>query len=215
MYHKEGFLLHIVDSSEYVINNVKCYDSGDKLRITFNWPFDIQQVYIFATKSAIVVAEQVNQGCGKLFTLQEYKKLGGFFTEKIQGEMSYYIYPFMREDGQDILYDQNNENYITFVEKTIVTYQIREKRGLSFDDIYKNYEVTFEANYPVQENIVCYTKKKNELPRDINDGTLYYFGEPINPRQQVKRVIRTLRNEHVRLFINNNRLFDLVEHRRD
>ena len=203
--------MRIIQSDEYIIKNTKCHDDGDKLRIIFNWPNGIGQVYIFAAKYAAPVAELMEQGGGKLFTLQEYKKLGGYITEKAQGETHYYIYPLMREGGENILYDQTGENSVSFIDMTFITCQICEKTGWGFDNGYKNHEITLEANYPVEKNIICYVKKKNEPPRDNNDGTLYYFGEPIEPNQPITRIVRTMKNEYLRIFVRDEVYYGIIQ----
>ena len=200
----------VVESGESIIKNVKINDDGSKLRITFDWPVGVQQVYVFASSLDIFDIHHVNlTSDGKLFTLQEYKKLGGYVTEKNQGEMHYYIYPFIREDGKDILVNQpeTSGNSVKFIDKTMIRCQIREKSRWSK---YKNYEITLEANYPVQEKILCYVKKKNEPPRDISDGTLYYWNDTINSGQTVRRIVRTLKNEHMRMFVRDEVMYGIV-----
>ena len=105
----------------------------------------------------------------------------------------------MRDGTNDTLHDQTCGNFASFIEKTIITCKVCEKTGR-----YKNYELTLSSNYPVQANTICYVKKKNAQPVDINDGTLYYLGEVIEPGQTVKRIVRTLKNEYIRMFINSD-----------
>jgi len=185
-------------SGEYIIKNVKCSDNGStKLQITFDWPVGVQDVYIFASHLASDNFD-IHQAAGKIFTLQEYKKLGGFETSKMPGRTFYYIYPFVRcaEEG-DILHNQDGTNFTEFCEITKIKCLMREKNGIGAS---KNFEITLSANYPVGSDIICYVKKKNEIPTNINDGTLYQFGAPLEPGQDVTRVVRTARNEYIRLF---------------
>ena len=176
---------------DYYIKNAKCHDSGDKIRIIFDWPIGIQQVYIFI--------DELSDN-GKLFTLQEYKKHGGFVTEKVHGETKYYIYPSTRKSGEDVLYEQNGDNFVCFIEKTTINCHIHSAIGKK----YVNHEVSLSANYRVESDIICYVKKKNAPPMDITDGTLYYLSEAIEPGDVLTRIIRTAQNEYLRFFVIDN-----------
>jgi len=149
------------------IKNIKCHDEGGKLRLTFDWPIGVGEVYVN----------------GKLFTLQEYKARGGFVTEKIRGRTVYYI-----SDSEVAL-----GSSVCFIEKTLITCKIREISGFGYDKRYKNHEITLTTDYPVPENVICYS---------IGDN-IYCFGEAIPADRPLMRVIRTGRNDHIRIFIDS------------
>ena len=151
------------------IKNIKCHDEGGKLRLTFDWPIGVGQVYVN----------------GKLYTLQEYKARGGFITEKIRGSTVYYISESEAEQGSSVC----------FVEKTFITCKIREISGLGYDKRYKNHEITLTADHHVPENVICYTIGDN-------DDMLYYFSDALLAGQPLKRVIRTMKDEYIRMFID-------------
>ena len=114
------------------ITNAKCQNHGNKLRITFDWPVDLNQVYIN----------------DKLFTLQEYKKQGGFFARKEFGDNIFVISPA-----------QNSEEFCTLIhtEKAVINCTITPKSGFGYSRLYSSYQLIFESNYPVAENIVQYS----------------------------------------------------------
>ena len=182
------------------INNIKCHEDGNKLKITFDWPIGLQQVYIFTLPYTNNIDD------GKLYTLQEYKKLGGYVTEKKPGETNYYIYPYVHQDGECVIIDHHT-NSVKHIEVTKISCQIREKAGLGK---YKNHYITLEANYPVPDNIICYIKKKGDPSRDINDGTLYYWGDIIQPAQPVTRIVSTLKDEYISVFVRNEELYGVI-----
>lgn len=163
------------------VKNIKCHDDGSKLRITFDWPVGVGEVYVN----------------GKLFTLQEYKTRGGFVTEKLRGRMVYYISDNEFEQGC-------LANSVCFVEKTFVTCKIREIAGLGYDRRYKNHEITLMVDYPVPGDAICYEK---------NSDGIYHFGEPIMPGEPLVRVIRAMKDEPVRIFVNSEfeELYGIVE----
>ncbi|MCL2386298.1 MAG: hypothetical protein FWC89_01995 [Defluviitaleaceae bacterium] len=205
--------MRVVEAEEdKTIKNVKCYDNSDNIRLTWNWGQGVQQVYIF-TEGLNVNETDANaenfSNDGKLFTLQEYKKQGGCILPKNAGAFVYYIYPFQRVDGEDILYDQpHNQNQISYTCKTTINVTIVEKAEptmlssfFSSGGRYKNHEVTLTSNYNVSADIIGYVKNENAPPTDINDGTTYLLGEPLQANQPLTRIIRTERNEYLNLFI--------------
>lgn len=123
---------------------------------------------------------------GKLYTLQEYKARGGFITEKIRGRTVYYISDSDAEQGCSVC----------FVEKTFITCKMREISGLGYDKRYKNHEITLTADYHVPENVICYAIGDS-------DDVLCYFGEAVPAGQPLKRIIRTMKDEYIRVFIDD------------
>ena len=160
------------------INNIKCHKHNRKLKLTFNWPPSILEV-------------QVNE---KLFTLQEYKKNGGYITEKTPGYTTYTIAPI--KNGKILCEYSDN---ITHLEKTIITYEINESRF----GRYTNHLVTLTANYPVPPKILQYSRSAVNNLVDNNATALYYLYEEISTVQPLTRVIRTPKYEKLHFFINN------------
>ncbi|MCL2578044.1 MAG: hypothetical protein FWE27_08345 [Defluviitaleaceae bacterium] len=161
------------------ITNIKCREDGEKIKLTWSWPPEIELVYVN----------------GKLFTLQEYKKRGGCFLGKIPGITTYQICPFKRENGEDILYEQSE---ITVSFKTTINCAV--KTG-AFGSRYKNHVITLTSEHDVPTDIICYEKG------DIT----YFFGEPLKAETPIIRIVRTEKNEHIRLFIREEftELYDL------
>ena len=121
---------------------------------------------------------------GNLFTLQEYKTRGGFVTDKLRGKTVYYISDNEVEQGSSVC----------FVEKTFITCKIRDINGFGYDKRYKNHEITLTADYPVSADIICYEK---------NCDGIYFFGEPIMPDEPLVRIVRTMKEEQLRVFVNS------------
>ena len=168
-----------------MIDNIKFHDFNyNQIKMTFSWPLDTQEVFIN----------------DKLFTLQEYKKLGGFITKKIPGKMSY-----------EICTNNGVTANSTFICKTYIKYNILTKTGLGFDPRYKNYEITLQANYPVPKDIICYTIKKNDLPRDISDGRLYYWNEMLAQNTQTTRIVRTMQDEFLQIFVKDDIYYGVIQ----
>jgi len=116
------------------MQKIKIYDENANLRITFDWPQNVGEVYI---------ATAPPPEMGRLFTLQEYKGQGGFVTPKLPGVTTYYIYPT----------DWGEVGQISYTFRTDIDVQIREKIGR-----YKNHHITLCATHPVPQDVVCYVK---------------------------------------------------------
>ena len=158
------------------IKNIKCHNHNRKLKLTFDWPPGISEV-------------QINE---KLYTLQEYKKNGGYVTKKSQGLTTYEIFPI--KEGEIM---RENGDSVTHLEKTILVYEIKET-GVGK---YTNHIITFSANYPVPPKILCYVRSINRLV-DISQETMYYLYEEIPATHDLICVVRTPKNERLHLFIN-------------
>ncbi|MCL2223485.1 MAG: hypothetical protein FWB96_00790 [Defluviitaleaceae bacterium] len=177
------------------ITNIKCREEGEKLKLTWSWPQEIEQVYVFEN------AEFEN---GRLFTLQEYKKRGGVFLKKPQGVSTYYICAFRRENGEDILFKEL-ENAISFTNKTEISCVISKKSEMPvFGSQFQNHEITLTATHTVPADTICYTKNEN--------GIVYFFGEQLQANEPTTRIIRTEKNEYIRPFVReeSTELFLLI-----
>ena len=217
-----GHILHVAEfeigePGEYkgTITNLKCYDEGENIRLTFNWGAGVEQVYIFENedKNEGDASPEVNQNSGgRLFTLQEYKKRGGYIRAKRPGRFTYRVYPFVRdESGRDILSEQP-ENSITHICKTDIALTIEESTGVA----YKHYKITLTAQHSTPPDIVLYVKyseTEDAHPGNASDGVAYLFGEMLDAGKPVTRIIRTETNEYLRFFINqiNSELYNLTE----
>ncbi|MCL1882915.1 MAG: hypothetical protein FWF81_04085 [Defluviitaleaceae bacterium] len=176
--------------SDRAITKIKCHDEDENIRITWNWPQDISQVYIFADKELT---------SGKLFTLHEYKKRGGCILKKPVGVSTYYIYPFLREGGEDILCAQpQGENQVSYTRKTIISLKMSQKS--SINSPYKNYKITLAAENFTPPDIIRYVK----------NGMEYLIGEPLT-ENPLTRIIRTQKNESLDIYISeeNSNLYTL------
>lgn len=180
---------------------IKIYEEGDNIRLTFNWLLGVEQVYVYTLEGHPDRENKPFEGLpigsddGKLFTLQEYKERGGYVTKKTPGVTTYYICPFLREDGEDVILTQDN---ITFTCRTVVEYSIREKLGR-----YKNHLITLSSKNTVPEDVICYVKKANGFPVDIGDGILYYLSGLPEGGKTMTWVVRTEGHEFIRVFIRN------------
>jgi hypothetical protein len=86
------------------------------------------------------------------------------------------------------------EDEITFTVKIQISISIRKK---------KNFEINFSSEHDIPENIICYK---------IND-IVYYFGEKIEAKKFLTRIVRADKNETINFFISeeNSHLYDILQ----
>lgn len=173
------------------ITKLRCRDDGEKIRLTWAWPGGVEFVYVF------------EGGTSRLYTLPEYKKRGGFFAAKKPGVSTYYI-------CLDNL--PCKKNCVSFTVRATITYTLTEKHGFPvLPQSHKNYELTLTAAHFTPPETLCYTKKENNFPQHASDGIMYLFGEPLEAGIPLTRIIRTEKNEYIRLFVTgeNSEIYSL------
>jgi hypothetical protein len=191
------------DTPDNCVSNLKYNREGDEIRLTFRWPAAIPQVYIFKGTSGEFNISQARLSDARLYTLQEYKKMGGFMDKKTPGMHTYRVFPFIREDGEDVLVAQTDgENVITCLTGQVIIYfDLKERTSLLGRE--KVYSVKLSSTCEVGPDVVCYVKKEGGYPEHARDGTVYFFGEGLTPGQDLQRQIKTGKNEFIRLFIHD------------
>ncbi|MCL2199025.1 MAG: hypothetical protein FWB80_08895 [Defluviitaleaceae bacterium] len=174
--------------ADKAIKNVRCLEGDDSVRITWHWPPEVEQVYIFPQDATESLAD------GKLFTAQEYKKLGGYVIKKKPGIFTYYIYPFLVAGSRTLVEQPHGENRAEHICKTVIDYLVTKKNGF--------FELALSSRYDVAEDIICYSK---------NEGYTYFFGEKLVAGMPIMRVVKADFGESLNIFISeqNSALYTL------
>lgn len=201
--------IHETDIPEEGILNLKTHTEGDNLRLTFQWPPGIEQIYVFKTKATSVDVFDIctaDQRQARLYTLQEYKKHAGYVEAMQPGVYSYHIFPFRRANGEDtaIVYtghDVRTQNTIDVTGQIAVQFSIQEKKRLLSP--YKIHMVELSAQHEIEDDVLCYVKKEKEYPEDVQDGSVYFFGGGLKPGISFCCEVKTLKNEYIRIFVRN------------
>ena len=185
--------------------NLKAFVEGNRLRLTFHWPPDVEQAYIFRRAASVDEADPFDiytaePKDARLFTLQEYKKQGGYIEPLPLGCYVYFVFPFVRKDGDDwAIFCLGNSIEVT--EQIPIHFSIREKVGLL--SRYKIHMVEILSQHDIKEDILSYVKKENGYPSDVNDGTIYFFSENLQANVPLRREIKTAKNEFIRIFVSD------------
>ena len=191
------------------ITQLKHHMEPGQMRITFLWPEDVEQVYIFKTSAHENhnFSAQTAQD-GKLFTLQEYKKQGGYTCPRPSGSFVYRIYPFIKKEGKDfIVVCDDIDNYIEVTGQIPINFCITEKKG--FLNKHKTYTVTLTAQQSIPGDVLCYVKKENTYPVSPTDGIMYFFGDGLVAGSTGKWDVKVKKNEYIRVFVRDKSLNDV------
>ena len=194
------------DNLKDTVSRLKCHMEEDLMRLTFLWPEDVQQVYIFKTDGPFNI-EEANPASGHLFTLQEYKKQGGYTCPRPLGVLTCHIYPFIRKDGCDYAFvytgedAQNPHNSIEVCGQIPIRINITEKSGFLGKD--KVYIITLLARQVMEGDILCYVKKQGERPASVNDGIMYFFGDGLEAGLPKRFEVKVKKNEYIRVFVRD------------
>ena len=196
--------MRIEEDIERVIHGLKCMDEGENYRLTFNWPVGVQQVYIYKKPGGLPPATPDEQSIknGRLLTLHEYRKQGGYLDTKTPGTSSYYVYPFERAGSENICYaSPDNLHIITVTGQVNIHHTITARPGPRG---YKQYDICLTSSRPIPPETVFCVKKEGHQPTSLHDGTIYPFYEPIKEGESLTRQVQTKKTEYISLFINES-----------
>jgi hypothetical protein len=85
--------------------------------------------------------------------------------------------------------------------KASIYFSLKEKKALLGGT--KINILEYRSEIPLAAGLLCYVKKENGYPADINDGILYPLDGDLSANESVTRTITTRKNEYLRLFIIN------------
>ena len=196
--------------TDHSIRQLKAHLEGERLRLTFQWPPDVQQVYIFRTVEEALDIATADWAQAKLFTLQEYKKQGGYVEAAPAGAFTYHLYPFLRQEGEDIILvcadspdspDSNKaaQNTLRVTGPVVIQFSVREKAGLRD----KTHKVELLSPRKLDGDVLCYVKKTGGYPASVADGTLYFFGDGLEAGLPLRCEIKTRKDEYIRIFVRD------------
>lgn len=188
----------IVDDKKS-ISQLKCHMETGQMRLTFLWPEDAEQVYVFKTAGHFDITSGKP---GRLFTLQEYKKRSGYVEPRPSGAFTYHIFPFVRENGEDIVFiNSSGGNSIEVTGQIPIGFKITEKTGFLKRD--KIYIISMLSQQGIAGDVICYVKKTGSYPSGVGDGTMYFFGDGLVAGAVGRWEVKTKKNEFIRIFVRD------------
>jgi len=212
----------ITNNPQNTIRQLKCHMEAGQMRLTFLWPIDCGQVYVFKTETRFDIAE-ADPNRGRLFTLQEYKKQGGYIEPRPSGAFVYSVFPFIREGGEDfaIIYkgggskggssgesgsnesgsNEGSSNEIEVTGQIPIDFSVTEKTGFLSKE--KKYTVTLLSQQAVEGDVLCYVKKEGSYPQNPEDGVMYFFGDGLAAGIKGRWEIKVKKNDYIRIFVRD------------
>jgi len=180
--------VRIIETTEPAISQLKYTDTGDHIRLTFQWPPEIYEVYI----------SREPHGEGRLYTLQEYRQQGGYLEPKRPGRCTWSVMPFIRLNGVDTYYARPDGNHcITCIPAPIeITYLVRTRWGFAN----RTHVITLYAKEDVPPDVVFYANMH---------GAAYPFGEALTAGVALVRHVNTQKGERIRLFVHEGEMAEL------
>lgn len=174
--------MHTIILPEHEIRDICAVNDSDCLRLTFRWPVGVEQVYVFRTDTTDFDITTAAADGGKLLTLHEYKRRGGYIQAREPGIFTYFIYPFLRNGGRDVCVLQTGTAHSLTCRTGFTTIRGKIcKKWSPFDGDFVTYALTLQGDYPIPGETLCYVKSPG--------GTVYPLYEAIGPEPLTRHVL--------------------------
>lgn len=145
------------------IENIRLHNYTDTIKITFDWPRGITEVYVFKiTGNQIFTLTPAAIPQGQLLTYQEYIRNSGYVAQKTYTKSTYYIYPTTNFAGEKSIYDQPGTHIITHTAPTQISVKIIEK-NIPLTQ-YKNCHIHIRSQHTIPPNIIHIKKSNTTYP---------------------------------------------------
>lgn len=190
------------------IKNLEFTTDGHTFTLTWMWPYGVDSVYIFETKENEDIKLGMAEKYGKLYTRDEYVEFNGFHGRVTNiGRYTYSIFPYIKENGQMILVNQNGvDNCITVsTGKIHIEYSIKEKR--KFFSNKKLVTIIIKPESFVERDVLCYVKKAGSMPISKEDGLVFPFIEDFNSGVNIMPDIEIDKNEYIKIFLTDGKKY--------
>lgn len=196
------------DSTAPVIRGLTHGVDEDRCTLRWLWPDGVQAVYIHKAGADEGLDGQPPAAGLKLYTKDEYKANNGYY-DRIEGigRLVYTVYACIMTGGETrlILQPDGANRIVLSTGKAKIHVSIRQKSGLFKK--YKTVQIQVRAEVPVDQDVLCYVKKQGGYPANKEDGTVYPFVEPFAPGRNVLPVIEIGKDDYIRLFFTDGRLY--------
>ncbi len=187
------------------IKDLEFTTDGHIFTLTWMWPYGVDSVYIFGTgENEDIQINMPQKYNGKLYTRDEYVEFNGFHGRITSiGRYKYSIFPYIKENGQMVLVNQNGvDNCITVsTGKIHIEYLVKE-RGKLFSNK-KLVTIIIKPESFVPKDVLCYVKKVGSMPACKEDGLVFPFIEDFNSGVNTMPDIEIYKNEYIKVFLTD------------
>jgi hypothetical protein len=176
--------------------------------LTWQWPKGIEFVYIVKSSERNNIGPEYDLPM-KLYTKEEYKANAGY-KDLIQsiGKVVVKIYPAIRENGEMILLNQeNNMNEIEIKgQKAKIYYSITYSKGWFSKQ--KTVKMRIRPDIYLPKETLCYVKSEGKRPISVEEGTIYSFVHDFEPghRNELPE-IQVNKDDHIGIFFTDGKKY--------
>jgi hypothetical protein len=204
-------------TDEYVINKLIYQLEGNKCVLRWEWPPNLQYVYIYRSNSdESVDFASINSLKLRLYTRGEYKSTNGYHDQLVghSGPLIYKVFACIKETNESIIIEQDNSDNTVRINsgKKPIYYLIREKPRWFGGD--KKVHIQLRTDVPISGNTLRFVKKRGTYPASMKDGIVYPIPYDLEPGSRKLKPIVIKKNEYIRLFVsdsnNYNNIYELI-----
>ncbi len=185
------------------LTNIKTHIEDERVTISFKWPNELEQVYIYKRNLLVQEAVDFDRPFRK-YTKNEYVCFGGFVDQQVGlGVMEYWICPYFKEAEEGYILDfPDNSNKIKVMTKKIaINYQLNEKKKLFSRTKLVQMHIFCEMDLP--RETLCYVKKKGSIPVNSQDGMQFKFIEDFVAGDNILPEIEIDKEEYLRIYLSD------------
>ncbi|AEI39495.1 hypothetical protein [Paenibacillus mucilaginosus] len=184
--------------------------------VTWQWPKDIQYVYIYSFASG---EEDPPEGLTarelKLYTREEYKVHGGYrVPADFTGARCFRIFPCVMGAGGLTPVRQLDAGNLTRLSGSRAKIRCSVEYGASLFSRHRPVRIRLFCEVPVPREALCYVKKEGGVPLNKDDGTVYPLVSDLPAGRTDLPEIRIGRSERIRIFFTDGpkygELFEIV-----
>lgn len=184
---------------EPLIAQIKARIEEDKVILNFKWPNSLEHICVY--KKNLVQNEEIDyERPYRKYTKEEYIKFGGFVDQvKEIGIIQYVVCPYNLEEDYVVWYEEEGNALTLSTGKIQIRYSLKEKKKLF--NPRKTIQMSVFCDTKVAREMLCYTKKRGEIPLDSKDGSQFQFVSDFNPGITLLPEIEMDKDEHIRIFL--------------
>ncbi|MCS7463965.1 hypothetical protein N0M98_28040 [Paenibacillus doosanensis] len=200
-------------NESYRIRKAECQLRDGECTITWQWPKDVEYVYIYSFKEDEEQApEQLAPAQLKLLTREEYKVKGGY-KERVSyiGARGYRIFPCLRQgSGLTAFMQADRDNYVR-VSGGRAQIRCSIKYGGRLFSKFKTARIQLFCEIAVPKEALCYVKKEGAVPAHKEDGIAYPFMSDFAVGHSALPEIEVGKHDFIRLFFTESRYGEQYE----
>lgn len=192
------------NEGDVLVSQLKARREEDKIILNFKWPNSLEHICVY--KKSILKSDEIDETKPyRKYTKEEYVKFGGFIDYVTEvGLIHYIICPHILEgDKAYVIWSHNEENSIDIsTGKIEIRYTIKEKKKLFSSR--KTIQMTLFCDTEIPRELICYTKKRGEIPLNNQDGSRFQFVQDFNAGQNILPEIEVDKEEYIRIYLADN-----------